>query len=223
MPDSYFCTIAWIIALLAWRFGGKDSQPNYRTPSLERQIAIQAQVNENTFAGRPPYHNVHLRTRGEVEYALHREGWTGSADTHLPRANLRGVNLRFAILDHIELIGADLREADLTGASFFRANLIMTNFTRADCTDTCFQRSLSCHAMFMGCQLLRTDFVEADLDGATFAVALLDCVRFDAASMQKTSFDHASFRNTELARWQAEQTISHELSFTRNMFDSEAA
>src|SRR5262245_30124741 len=99
-----------------------DDQPDDAVPTPERQAELRAAYDANVVAGRAPYTNVRLRTRGEVRWILQERVWSGEPDAYTVKyvltpkgeearaADLRGVNL-----SHICLRDVYLRRADLSG------------------------------------------------------------------------------------------------------------
>src|SRR5690348_7746446 len=82
-----------------------DAQPDDTEPSIERQRELRVAYAANVAAGKPPYADVRIRTRGELFWVLREHGWSGRHDAYTvkytikPRgeshepANLSGVNL----------------------------------------------------------------------------------------------------------------------------------
>src|SRR5258708_7723636 len=107
-----------------------DAQPDDAEPSVERQATLCAAYEANVAAGRPPYANTRLHTRGEVAWVLREQGWSGEYDAYTVKyvltpkgaatqpADLRGVNL-----GHVCLRDIFLRRADLSGANLVFADL----------------------------------------------------------------------------------------------------
>src|SRR5262245_44443550 len=98
--------------------GAATNEPDDTVPTLERQDELRAAYDANIAAGKPPYANVRLRSRGEVRWILQERGWSGEYDAYTVKyvltpkgeearaADLRGVNL-----SHVPLRDVYLRRA----------------------------------------------------------------------------------------------------------------
>lgn len=164
--------------------------PDDTVPSSERQAELHTAYAENNVQGRPPYWHVHLRTRGEFNWIMQQRGWDGNFDDfnlaeqfardhYFTTADLRDVNLSFAVLPGIKLNSANLAnaillEADLAGAQFVDADLSDARLRKADCSGANFQ-----NATMIRTHCRRTNFSQANL---TFAS--LQSARFSVADLR---------------------------------------
>lgn len=121
-----------------------DTQPDDSAPSAERQMELREAYTVNVAAGKAPYADVHIRSRGELIWVLRERGWSGKYDAYTvkyiikPRgkshepANLSGVNLSHVCLRDVFLRMADLRGANLVFADLRGAHLADAQLANAD-------------------------------------------------------------------------------------------
>lgn len=167
-----------------------DGQPDDAAPSPERQAELRAAYDVNIAAGRPPYANVRLRSRGEVRWILQERGWSGEYDAYTVKyvltpkgeeawaADLRGVNL-----SHVPLRDVYLRRADLSGA-----NLVFADLTGAHLAD------VTLNDADMGRVILH----RGELNYATLTGAHLRQANLSSANLQYTNIAGARFHNADL-------------------------
>src|SRR6476646_8105315 len=167
-----------------------DGQPDDTTPTSERQAELRAAYAANIAAGRPPYANVRLNTRGEVRWILQERGWSGEPDAYTVKyvltpngeearlADLRGVNLSHVCLRDVYLRRADLSGANLVFADLTRAHLADTTLTDAD----------------MGRVILH----RGELNYSTLTGAHLRQANLSSANLQYTNLAGARFHNADL-------------------------
>jgi len=168
----------------------RDQQPDDTTPTPERQAELRAAYDANIAAGRPPYANVRLNTRGEVRWILQERGWSGEPDAYTVKyvltpkgeearpADLRGVNL-----SHVCLRDVYLRRADLSGA-----NLVFADLTGAHLAD------VTLNDADMGRVILH----RGELNYATLTGAHLRQANLSSANLQYTNLAGARFHNADL-------------------------
>jgi uncharacterized protein YjbI with pentapeptide repeats len=89
----------------------------------------------------------------------------------LRRANLSGLNLTGAVLDHADLRGADLSSAELTEASLMHARLEGADLHKSVLYHTLFVGADLRNADLSGSAMYRTSFKGADLTGADISRA----------------------------------------------------
>jgi hypothetical protein len=137
--------------------------PDTREPDAARQTELRAAYEANVAADTPPYQEVPIRTRGEVEWILRERNWSVE---HAPPKGKRHANLSVADLFGANLIGVNLTQADLS-----RANLSDADLREAD----------------LGVTTLRgAEFVIADLRGAILDSADLSGAKFLSADLRGT-------------------------------------
>ena len=167
-----------------------DGQPDDTTPTSERQAELRAAYDANIAAGRAPYANVRLNTRGEVRWILQERGWSGEPDAYTVKyvltpkgeearpADLRGVNL-----SHVCLRDVYLRRADLSGA-----NLVFADLTGAHLAD------VTLNDADMGRVILH----RGELNYATLMGAHLRQANLSSANLQYTNLAGTRFHNADL-------------------------
>ncbi|HKB48720.1 MAG TPA: pentapeptide repeat-containing protein, partial [Ktedonobacterales bacterium] len=168
-----------------------DAQPDDAEPSVERQATLCAAYEANVAAGRPPYANTRLHTRGEVAWVLREQGWSGEYDAYTVKyvltpkgaatqpADLRGVNLGHVCLRDIFLRRADLSGANLVFADLRGAHLADATLADADLGRIRLQQAELNYATLTGAHLR-----EADLSGANLQYANLAGARFHSADLR---------------------------------------
>jgi len=170
--------------------GAATTEPDDTIPTLERQAELRATYDANIAAGRPPYENVRLRSRGEVRWILQERDWSGEYDAYTVKyvltpkgeearaADLRGVNL-----SHVPLRDVYLRRADLSGA-----NLVFADLTGAHLAD------VTLNDADMGRVILH----RGELNYATLTGAHLRQADLSSANLQYTNIAGARFHNADL-------------------------
>jgi Pentapeptide repeats (8 copies) len=173
--------------------GATDQQPDDTAPTPERQAELRAAYEANAAAGRPPYANVRLRSRGEVRWILQERGWSGEYDAYTVKyvltpkgeearpADLRGVNLSHLILRDIYLRRADLSGANLVFADLTGAHLADVTLTDADMGRVILHRGELNYATLIGAHLRQADLSSANLQYTNIAGA-----RFHNADLRGT-------------------------------------
>ena len=155
--------------------------PDDSEPVMERQAELLAASQANMEAGRAPYAEVRIRTRGEVSWIIAQHPyWSGEYDEYTVKYKLipegihvERVNLRNAWLADINLAGMKLRRADLSGANLVRATLANADLVDAD--------------------LANTDLGFSDLTGAN-----LNWVNLSGAHVREVSLQNARMTFTNL-------------------------
>jgi uncharacterized protein YjbI with pentapeptide repeats len=120
-----------------------QSGPDDSEPTADRQAELRSAYQANIEAGRAPYAEVRIRTRGEVSWIIASHGWSGEEDEYTVKyvrvpegAHVDRINLKGAWLADINLAGMRLRRADLSGTNLVRANLTATDLVDADLSNT---------------------------------------------------------------------------------------
>ncbi len=170
-----------------------DPQPDDGKPPAERQAELRAAYAANVASGKPPYADVHIRTRGELRWVLRERGWSGDYDAYIvkyvitPRgemyepANLSGVNLSHVCLRAINLRMADLSGANLVYADLHGAYLADANFSNADMGRIDLSAAELRHANLSGAHMR-----EANLSGANAHYSNLQDTRLHRANLTGT-------------------------------------
>ncbi|HEX8033920.1 MAG TPA: pentapeptide repeat-containing protein, partial [Ktedonobacterales bacterium] len=170
-----------------------DAQPDDAEPSAERQTELRAAYAANVAAGKPPYADVHIRTRGELLWVLRERGWSGEHDAYTvkyiikPRgesyepANFSGVNLSHVCLRDVYLRIADLSGANLVFADLRGAHLADANFSNADMGRINLSAAELRHANISGAHMR-----EANLSGANAHYSNLEYTRLHRANLKGT-------------------------------------
>jgi uncharacterized protein YjbI with pentapeptide repeats len=130
-------------------------------------------------------------------------GWFLRNDEDLPRfvngAQLRGMNLRYAVAKAAFLVKADLRRADLRGANLVAANLQEALLGGARMQKVyLFQANLN-KARMNGVDLSYAYLADAKLDGARMIEAQLQGAILKGASLRGTNLSGAQLQDAKLA------------------------
>jgi hypothetical protein len=170
--------------------GKQQAYTDDRDPPPERQVELRTAHADNVAAGRPPYANVRLNTRGELAWILHERGWEGKYDaytvkyvlkpqglTHTP-ADLRDVNLGHVVLGDVYLRMADLSRANLVFADLQGAHLADARLHEADMGRMQLQGAELNYADLSSAHLR-----EANLQGANLQYATLVGTRLHSADL----------------------------------------
>ena len=96
------------------------------------------------------------------------------ADNPLLQPDLSGADLRFSVLDRVDLQQANLSGADLTHAFFYQANFCGAELSAATMVGTNFCMARLCDATLARSDLHRANFDRADLTGADLSGANLE-------------------------------------------------
>src|SRR5579863_4480923 len=102
---------------------------SFDEPTNERKRYLQEEGKQRA-RGKPPYDGVKILTRGELEWVVKQENWSGAIET-LHRACLSGVDLSGVNLTGIVLNGVDFSRANLRGVNLRGAQLNGADFTGA--------------------------------------------------------------------------------------------
>ncbi len=109
----------------------------------------------------------------------------------LSRANLRGINLRYAKLDTAKLNGACLWGVDLSHADIAGAYLYETDFRASALRQTCLAESDARGADFRGAFFDRAIFRAGQFDRAQFSCpSLFSCALEEAESFESAVYWH---------------------------------
>lgn len=158
-------------------------QPDDSDPAPERQAELRAAYEANVSAGRPPYTDVQIRSRGEVMWILRERGWSGRYGAYTvkyvlkPRgqsaepADLRRANLGHVCLGDVYLRRADLSDANLVFADLRGAHLTDANLAHADLGRGQLGRAELNYASLAGAHLREADLAAANLQYANLAGA----------------------------------------------------
>jgi hypothetical protein len=174
----------------------ESQEPDDTEPSSERQAELRAEYEANVQAGRSPYADVHVRSRGELLWIAQERrrlaypraieedpNQSTSGRSHVAYADLRGVYLA-----SVNLSGASLRVCD-----FSNANLLHTNLSRADLFGTnlsgAWLDAANLHrANLMSTDLRSTQLVNADLTNAVLFLLMSALVpKLDPLSFAHTA------------------------------------
>lgn len=170
-----------------------DAQPDDAEPSPERQAELRAAYAANVAAGKAPYADVRILTRGELLWVMRERGWSGKFDAYTvkyvikPRgethehADLSGVNLSHVCLRDVCLRIADLSGANLVFADLRGAHLADANFSNADMGRINLSAAELRHANLSGAHMR-----EADLSGANAHYSNLQDTRLHRANLKST-------------------------------------
>lgn len=158
-------------------------------PNPARQQELELAYEKNIGNGQPPYHDVPVRSLGELKWIIAERGWSTPGTEYgepentpdlrgvsLKQVNLTGVSLgnadlRGAKLSVSNLTGARLRVANLEGAELASSGLVDANLEMADLRDT----------HMAGADLTRANLHRANLSGALlYASTLVDAQLRDA-------------------------------------------
>jgi uncharacterized protein YjbI with pentapeptide repeats len=104
------------------------------------------------------------------------------------RPNLSGADLRFLVLERVDLQQANLADADLTHAFLYEANLCDAELPGATLVGTNFCRARLRNARLTGADLHRANFDQADLAGADLSGANLERTLFVGTIVSKAKF-----------------------------------
>jgi uncharacterized protein YjbI with pentapeptide repeats len=150
-------------------------RPDDREPSPERQADLRAACEANVAAGRPPYQEVNVRTRGELMWIVARHGWDVEHDEYTVKYVLepRGVSSQRADLRRIRLVGVNLAGANLFGAHLQRANLSRVNLEGATLVDADLEEAGLGYSTLAGANLKHANLSGAHLRQANLAGAVL--------------------------------------------------
>lgn len=118
--------------------------------------------------------------------------FTDLPDIDVSNGNLRGIDLRYAILFRANLSGVDLRNADLGDAYLIRANLAGADLTGADLSDADLVGANLDNAVLVDTDLSRSDVDLSSIAGASFVSADLSLADFsDVAGASAAVFGAA--------------------------------
>jgi Pentapeptide repeats (8 copies) len=172
-----------------------QSKPDDSEPTKERQAELRAASDENIRAGRPPYEEVRIRTRGEVVWIMAEHGWSGTEDEfavnyqlHPNGVRVERINLKRAWLADINLVGMKLRRADLSGANLVRATLTSADFVDADLSNA--------HLGFS--DLTSANLTWVDLSGAHLREVRLYNAQLAFANLYGARFARCDLRGANL-------------------------
>jgi Pentapeptide repeats (8 copies) len=168
-----------------------DARPDDSEPSAERQAELHAAYEANLAAGRPPYANTRLLTRGEVSWVLRERGWSGKYGAYTVKYVLKpkgeateAADLRGANLAHVCLQDIFLRRADLSGANLVFADLRGAHLTDATLAEADLGRSLLHQAELNYATLTGAHGREADLSLSNLQYANLAGARFHSVDLR---------------------------------------
>ena len=164
----------------------KEQQLDDEIPSAERQAELEVVYEANIAAGKEPYEEVEIRTRGELRWVIAARGW--SVDPEGPGegmpADREWVNLSHARLLGIELAGenlmladlsyADLRASTLSDVDFWNADLSGAELSYADLSNATLMGADLTGAVLWGADLSGADLERADLSSADLTECRLD-------------------------------------------------
>jgi hypothetical protein len=151
-------------------------QPDDAEPSLERQAELRAAAEANIAAGRPPYQEVNVRTRGELHWIVTQHGWDVEHDEYTVKYVLepKGISSVRADLRRIRLVGVNLAGAKLYRAYLQHANLSRVNLEGALLVDADLEEVGLGYSTLKGANLKHADLTGAHLRQANLAGANLE-------------------------------------------------
>jgi len=114
-------------------------------------------------------------------------------------SDLRGLDLRDAYFEDIDLSQSDFRGANLSGARFSGIDLTTTNFEGANLTGASFTQVTLTNTDLRGLTLTNTSFINSDLSHAQLAHLDLTGARFFSSNLSHADFSDATLTNTTLA------------------------
>jgi hypothetical protein len=155
--------------------------PDDHVPTPERQAELEAAYDMNSAAGRPPYADVQLQTRGEVWWILTRRGWSGTEDEYRVKYELRPRGMKVERADFRQAVFADVNLGDI---QLRRATLAGTNLVRA---------------RLRGAELIDADLSGADLGFADFTDAKLIWANLSQAHLRQAILRNAQLRFSDLS------------------------
>jgi hypothetical protein len=182
----------------------EQSRPDDSEPTPARQAELRAAYAANSAAGKPPYSDVRIGSRGEVAWILRERGWSGDYDAYTVKYVLKPkgessepADLREANLGHVCLAGAYLRMADLRGANLVyadlkEAHLADTRFEHADMGRINLGGGELKHAILAGAHLREAKLPGANLEYADLAGARLYRADLRAASLRGARMNAAT-------------------------------
>jgi hypothetical protein len=179
--------------------------PDDREPTPERQDELEAAYEANVAAGKAPYTDVPILTRGELRWILQERRWSGS-DPMLEedeRADLSGAYLYQADLRGVDLNLADLSEADLTFATLSGAHMHYANLSRANLSGAHLRG-----AALPGANLNGAHLDNADLRGTSLFIATLSGADLRAATLSEANLRGANLSEANLRGAQMDATTS---------------
>jgi hypothetical protein len=162
------------------------NEPDDAPPTADRRAALEQQYEANVRAGRAPYEEVEIRTRGELTWIMDTRAWSG-AITHLAGAR---VDLRHARLSPANLVGVNLYGADLSGADLHWVRLDQAGLGEADLS----------HANLETSYLDGAHLWEAKLTQASLYKAHMSGVDLRDADLRDTNLRLVKLRGAELIR-----------------------
>jgi hypothetical protein len=148
--------------------------PDDSGPTPERQAELRAAYEANMAAGKAPYTDVRISTRGELRWVMEERRWSGA--TSLSGA-YEHANLSRAAFSGANLSGTSLQYANLSGAAFNYATLSKVDLSGADLS-----RVVFFGANLSGAYLISANLSGADLGGANLSGAILRIARMDATT-----------------------------------------
>ena len=151
-------------------------QPDDAEPSPQRQAELRAAAEANVAAGRPPYQEVNVRTRGELHWIVAQHGWDTEHDEYTVKYVLepKGISSVRADLRRIRLVGVNLAGAKLYRAHLQHANLSRVNLEGALLVDADLEEAGLGYSTLKGANLKHADLTGAHLRQANLAGAILE-------------------------------------------------
>ncbi|HEV2460875.1 MAG TPA: pentapeptide repeat-containing protein, partial [Ktedonobacterales bacterium] len=183
----------------------KQQGPDDREPTPERQAELRAAYEANVAAGKAPYIDVPILTRGELRWVLQQRRWSGS-DPMLEedeRADLSGAYLYQADLSGVDLNLANLSEADLTFANLSGAYMHYANLSRGNLRGANLRG-----AVLPGANLSGAHLDDADLHGTSLNIANLSGADLPAATLSEANLRGANLSGANLRGAQMDATTS---------------
>lgn len=163
-------------------------------PTPTRQAELRTAYQENIAAGRSPYADVTIQTRGELFWIMSERDWSGDFDAEgKERANLSDAHFTGTDWRDVSLVEGDLRQANLSGANLSGATL-----SRANIQDATLMHTDLSGADLGGVRANRTNLMGADLHRAFISAADLSDAHLEQADLCGAYLQHVNLRQATL-------------------------
>jgi uncharacterized protein YjbI with pentapeptide repeats len=182
----------------------RQTEPDDREPTPERQAELREAYEANVAAGKAPYAEVWIGTRGELQWIMQERKWSGESgsDSELPegyeRANLSGAGFADANLSEAFLHSANLSEADLSLANLSGAVLSHANLSGAELFHADLSKAFLFDATLSKAALNNANLSEANLSDANLSGAVLDSATLSKADLHRANLSGADLSGTRM-------------------------
>lgn len=210
-PDGRAVAVAGSDSLLAiWDLDGTHFPALWaHVPSPERREELATWVELNTAQGLPPYYEVRLLSRQEVQWIFQEHDWYSrhvekpgvSPHPHAAQfagADMHGLDLSGMAFNTGNFSGADLRGANLTSCTFEGANLSHARLDDAIVVDAAFSYASLVCTNFSGVAFKQTRFYETRLEVALLVRCRCDDDSLRSAKLWECDCSHADFSGADL-------------------------